>query len=391
MCQSFGEHVEIINEYGPTEATVGCMIHRFDAARDQRTAVPIGVPAANVQIYVLDQNLRPVAENVVGELYIGGAGLARGYLGRPELTAERFLPDPFSTAAGARLYRTGDLARRLGSGVVEFLGRSDEQVKFHGYRVELGELRLALNRYPGIRDSVVVVRQDAAGRALLAAYYVARQEVPIGELRQFMLGEVVSEVVPQVFIHLRRLPLTLNGKVNFEALPGIEEALKSGAVDAVSGPRGEVAELVAGVWTEVLGVERVGVHDNSLLATQVVSRLREACGVELPLRTLFETPTVEGLSRWITSALNSGKAQAVTAIGRTLRNCPLPLSFAQQRLWFLHQLEPESAAYNIFGTVRFGGWLDIEALERSLCEVLQKLGVLFVLGRLRKTCNLCTV
>ena len=187
----------------------------------------------------------------MGELYIGGSGLARGYMGRPDLTAERFLPNPFSEA-GSRLYRTGDLARRLVSGVIEFLGRSDEQVKFHGYRVELGELRAALNRYPGVRDSVVVMRQDAAGRALLVAYYVARQEVPVGELRQFMLGEVVSEVVPQVFIHLRRLPLTLNGKVNFEALPvsrrPLRRSSRRGRWTTESGGRAGGRSVGGGAW-----------------------------------------------------------------------------------------------------------------------------------------------
>jgi amino acid adenylation domain-containing protein len=376
---------EVVNHYGPTETTVGVLTYRIDAeaADGSSEVLPLGRPIANAQVYVLDSQMQPVPINVPGELYVGGAGVTRGYLHRPELTAERFLPDHFSRQPGARLYRTGDRARRLPTGAVEFLGRVDDQVKFHGHRVELGELRAALNHHPQVRDSVVVVRRDTQGRPLLAAYYVARREMGAGELREFLLGEVAAEVVPQVYVHLRRLPLTLNGKVNYAALPEVERGqVQEGR--SYAAPRTPVEEVVCGVWAEVLGIERVGIEENffelgghSLMATQVVSRVREALGVELPLRTLFETPTVAGLSRWITSALKSGEASPTPPILPVARdNSPLLLSYAQQRLWFLHQLEPESAAYNIFGTVRFGGSLDVDALARSLREVARRHEVL---------------
>jgi len=220
VSESFGHEVEIYNEYGPTEATVGCMIYRYDPESEERAWVPIGRPAANTQIYILDERLEPTAEQVRGELYIGGAGVARGYLGRAELTAERFVPDPFSGHAGGRLYRTGDRARRLAGGNIEYLGRGDEQVKYHGYRVELNELRLALSAHAQVRDAVVVLRKDGAGgREQLVGYYVGREAVAAEELRAHMQERVIGETVPQWYVHLRRLPLTLNGKVNVAALP----------------------------------------------------------------------------------------------------------------------------------------------------------------------------
>jgi amino acid adenylation domain-containing protein len=374
---ALGAGVELYNEYGPTEATVGCMIHRYTSA-DGRAQVPVGRPAANTQVFILDGRLRPVAENVEGDLYIGGAGLALGYHGRAGLTAERFIAHPHAGAGGARLYRSGDRARHLPGGLVEYVGRRDEQVKYHGYRVELGELRAALNAHPRVRDSVVAVRRDEAGREVMVGYYVARAELGGEELRAHLLGRVYEEVVPSVWVRLRRLPLTLNGKVNYEGLPGLAESLGA-ARREYEAPGTAAEEVVAGIWGEVLGAERVGAGDNffelgghSLLATQVISRVREAFGVDIPLRALFENRTVAGLARHIDGKIAHAQHLSLPPILSVNRDAALPLSFAQQRLWFLNQLEPHSAAYNIPAALRLNGALDTSALERSLSEIVRR-------------------
>jgi amino acid adenylation domain-containing protein len=374
--ESFGGEIAIYNEYGPTEATVGCMIHLFDAGAENRGVVPIGRPAANMRVYVLDARLNPVAENVIGELYIAGDGLAESYLNRPELTAERFIADPFHT--GARMYRTGDLARRLSGGELEYLGRRDDQVKFHGYRVELNEIQWALKRHPQIRDSVVLITKDKNGHDVMVAYYVSRQELEVGELRASLSEVLIEETIPNVFVHLRKLPLTLNGKVNRDALPTLDEA-KQKLSRAYAPPQTPTEEILAGIWAEVLGVNRVGVGDNffelgghSLLATRVVSRVREAFGIELALRLVFETQTVAGLGAKIDAASGSEHPAAASPVGRAPRDERLPLSFAQQRLWFLDQLDPGSAAYNIPAVLRLRGALDAPALERTLTEIVRR-------------------
>ena len=375
---SFGGNVEIVNEYGPTEATVGCMIYNFDAERDQRQLVPIGRPAANVQIYILDEHLNPTPESVVGELYISGDGLADGYINRPDLTAEKFLPHPF--VAGARMYRSGDRARWLPNGEIEYLGRGDEQIKYHGYRIELNEIRSALNRHPQVRDSVVLLKKDHRGEDILVAYYVARRELEIGLLREFLLDHLLKETIPNVFIHLTRLPLTLNGKVDYRALPELKQRAAGGEYVP---PRTAVEEVVADIWANLLGVPRVSLHDNffelgghSLLATQVMVRVRRTTGVELPMRTLFEDPTVAKLAAQIDASLQSGQTSSLPPLLSIPRTEDLPLSFAQQRLWFLDQLEPGSAVYNCPAAVRFTGALNIAALEQSFNEVVRRHEVL---------------
>ncbi|HEY9285870.1 MAG TPA: amino acid adenylation domain-containing protein, partial [Pyrinomonadaceae bacterium] len=306
VVESFGGDVEVFNEYGPTEATVGCMIHRFDPARDQRPAVPIGGPAANVEIYVLDERLAPVPENVVGELYIAGDGLAAGYLNRDDLTGERFVDNPF--APGRRMYRTGDLARRLGDGRLEYLGRRDSQVKYHGYRVELDEVRCALNAHPQVRDSVVAVREGPGGQDVLVGYYVSRKEIEPAELRAFLSESVIEETIPGLLVHLRKLPLTLNGKIDLRALPSPLEVAASTRRDYVA-PRTATEAEVAAIWGAVLGQAQVGREDNffelgghSLLAAQVIARVREMLRVEVQLQSLFASPTVAGLAASIDAA-----------------------------------------------------------------------------------------
>jgi amino acid adenylation domain-containing protein len=382
--ESFGREVEIYNEYGPTEATVGCMLYRFAAERETRTHVPVGRPAANTQIYVLDERMELAAENVSGELYIGGAGIAEGYLNRAELTAERFVPHPYSKEEGARLYRTGDVARYLGSGEVEFIGRRDEQVKVRGYRIELGEIEAALRGHEWVGDVVVVVREQDEDDKRLVAYVAgeSEQSPSAGELRNFLKGRLPEYMIPSAFVMLDRLPLTPNGKVDRRALPA-PTSLRAEVAEMFVAPRTTVEELLASVWSDVLGVEQVGVHDNffelgghSLLATQVLTRLREGMQVELPLRLFFESPTVAGLAKAFTRAQQESRQITLPPIARVSREGRLPLSFTQQRLWLLNQLTQRSSLYNVPVAVRLEGQLDIAALEYSLSEIVSRHEVL---------------
>jgi amino acid adenylation domain-containing protein len=301
--ESFGGKIEIYNEYGPTEATVGCMIYKYDAEHDRRAFVPIGRPAANVSLYVLDGNLQPVAENIPGDLYIAGDGLADGYLNRDGLTAEKFIDNPYQP--DTKMYRSGDRAKWLPDGELEFLGRRDEQVKFHAYRIELGEIRSALNRHPLIRDSVVVISKTQRGDDVLVAYYVSRHEIAAMELRDFLLAVLIKETIPSVFVHLNKLPLTLNGKINYRALPTLEEAREQLKRDYVA-PATPVEQALAEIWAEELGIERVGVTDNffelgghSLLIVRVNTKIRVLLHHDVSIVNMFEYPTVKALARYL--------------------------------------------------------------------------------------------
>ncbi|HKS09648.1 MAG TPA: amino acid adenylation domain-containing protein [Pyrinomonadaceae bacterium] len=307
VVESFGGDVEIFNEYGPTEATVGCMIYQFDPLNDTRANVPIGRPAANVNLYVLDKWLQPVPVNVTGELFIASPGLAQGYLGRPSLTAERFIPNPYSP--GQRMYRTGDLCRRLPSGDLEYLGREDEQVKFHGYRIETNEIRYALKKHPQVRDSAIVVTEDKHGHKVMIAYYVSRLPLEAAQLREFLLEHLIADTIPNFFVHLSKLPLTLNGKINYDALPSLEEA-KQKQQRTYTAPRTPQEVSLASIWSEVLTLERVGVEENffdlgghSLLAAQIIHRINQTFEIDLPMRVIFDQPTIAGLALSIEEAL----------------------------------------------------------------------------------------
>jgi amino acid adenylation domain-containing protein len=305
--ESFGGEVEIFNEYGPTEATVGCMIYKYDPLNDTGPNVPIGIPAANVNLYVLDHWLQPVPRNVTGELFIAGPGLAEGYLKRPTLTAERFLPNPF--ASGQRMYRTGDLCRRLPSGDLEYLGRQDEQVKFHGYRIELNEIRSTLKKHPQIRDCAILINKDKSGHDVMIGYYVSRQELESTQLSGFLSEFLIAETIPNFFVHLNKLPLTLNGKINYDALPSLEEA-KQKLTRTYTAPRTPQEVSLAAIWSEVLSLERVGIEENffdigghSLLAAQIIHRINQTFQIDLPMRVIFDQPTIAGLALSIEEAL----------------------------------------------------------------------------------------
>jgi acyl carrier protein len=303
--------------------------------------------------------------------------VARGYLGRPELTAERFVPDP--EGLGGRLYRTGDRVRFAATGRLEFLGRVDQQVKVRGFRIEPGEVEAALLNYPGVREAVVLARRQG-GDERLVAYVVAEGPLASAELRRFVEARLPSQMVPSHFVLLSALPLTRHGKVDRRSLLelAVEEAGGEPGPSPVL-PRSPIEELVASLFAELLHVERAGPQDSffdlgghSLLATQLASRLREMLGVELPLRTLFEQPTVAGLAQEIEKASRSGARAAVQITERVPRNANLPLSFAQERLWFLQQLEPGSATYNMPLELELSGALRIDALSAALTEALRR-------------------
>ncbi|HEX8116798.1 MAG TPA: amino acid adenylation domain-containing protein, partial [Pyrinomonadaceae bacterium] len=348
----------VVNLYGPSEDTT---YTTWEVVADDAGApVLIGRPVANTKIYILDGSLEPAPVGVAGELYTSGEGLARGYLNRPSLTAEKFIPNPFGAESGGRMYRTGDVARYLADGRIEYLGRADHQVKVRGFRIELGEVEAALHAHADVRDAVVTAREDAGGGGKrLVAYLVAKDGAALtpAELRQSLKGRLPEYMVPSQFVVLDELPLTPNGKVDRKRLPE-PEPVGAGFSGAYVTPRGAVEEAVAGVWAEVLGLGRVGAEDNffelgghSLLATQVISRVRAAFGVELPLRSLFEAPTVRGLA----ARVEAGAGHRLSPLPPLVageRGGEQPLSFTQQRLWFLDQLEPESPFYNIAAAAR---------------------------------------
>jgi amino acid adenylation domain-containing protein len=314
---------EILNHYGPTETTVGSLtlwLGREWKADEGNVTVPIGRPIANTKAYLLDAHQQPVPTGVVGELYLAGAGVARGYLNHPELTTERFLADPFTAESGGRMYRTGDLARYRPDGAIEFLGRGDDQVKVRGFRIELGEIESALVEHPGVRQAAVLVRQEENGQKRLVAYLVVRRDEVPGEttLREYLKERLPDYMMPAAFVVLDKLPLNANGKIDRQSLPAPEEV---SSARAYVPPSSATEKVVAGIWEEVLQVKQVGVQDDffklgghSLLATQVVSRVREHFKVEVSLRTLFEKPTVSALAEAVQTAQEDGTKQVRSSI-----------------------------------------------------------------------------
>ncbi|MFP2933990.1 condensation domain-containing protein, partial [Pyxidicoccus sp. 3LG] len=361
------------NVYGPTECTVDSTAF---AVRPE-TRPTIGGPLANVHVYVLDSHLRPVPVGAPGELFISGAGLARGYLRRPSLTAERFLPDAFSTTPGARMYRTGDKVRWLADGTLEYLGRTDFQVKLRGFRIELGEIEAALTQQPSVRQALVLVREDVPGNPRLVAWFTHHDSAPDStSLRAALKLRLPEYMVPSAFVALDAFPLTPNGKVDRRALPAPDFSSSASTYEAPATP---TEQALAALWAEVLHVEKVGRHDDffalgghSLLATQVVSRVRKAFDVELPLRALFEAPTVASLAPRIEDARRERDGLHLPPLVPVPRTGALPLSFAQQRLWFLDRLQPGSAFYNIASAIQLDGRLDLHALEGSLQGLVQR-------------------
>ncbi|MBN3876528.1 MAG: non-ribosomal peptide synthetase [Nostoc sp.] len=378
---------QVVNNYGPTENTVvttsGLVVSN---GRDNNISPPIGRPIANVEIYILDSYLQPVPIGVPGELHIGGAGLAKGYLNRPELTQEKFIPNPFEEAGGRRqeaegskLYKTGDLVRYLNDGNIEYLGRIDYQVKIRGFRIELSEIEAVLSQHSDVQLSCVIAREDTPGDKRLVAYVVAHQDCKpaISELRQFLKTKLPEYMVPSAFVILESLPVTPNGKVDRRALP--KPDLDTTLLEKYVAPRTPIEEMLALLWAQVLNLELVGIYDNffelgghSLLATQLVSRIRNIFKVELPLRELFARSTVAELAQSIGQLQQQNLELSTPPIAQRAENAQLLLSYAQQRLWFLDQFEPNSDLYNIPLALRLVGTLNQVALEQSLHEIIAR-------------------
>ena len=368
---------ELHNLYGPTEASVDVTFWACERGSARRT-VPIGRPIANTRAYVLDRRLRPVPVGVSGELYLGGVALARGYHGRASLTAERFVPDPFSVEGGGRLYRTGDVARYLGDGNIEFLGRADSQVKVRGFRVELGEVEAALGECAGVRQAVVLAKEwGGAGDQRLVAYLAGdREAVRVADVRRALKERLPEYMVPSAFVFVEEWPLTPSGKVDRRRLPA-PDASASGDGQAFESPRTPVEEVLAGIFEQTLGVRDIGIRDNffelgghSLLAMQVISRLDDAFNLEVPLHVLFESPTVAALAEHVEASMAGGQVSPTAPVVRAPRGVAPPLSYQQRRLWFLKQLEPDDPSYNMAGALLLKGRLDAEALERCFDEIV---------------------
>jgi amino acid adenylation domain-containing protein len=369
----------LYNVYGPTETIIDSAYWLCDGSGGAST-VPIGRPIPNARMYILDATLSRVPIGVAGELYIGGVSLARGYVNLPGLTAEKFIPDPFSNEPGKRLYKTGDLARYLPDGNIQYLGRGDYQVKIRGFRIELGEIEAALTRHPSVSQAIVTAHEGARGEKRLVSYVVAQPQCsPTAiELRGFLKDQLPEHMVPAVFMMLDRIPLTSNGKVDRRALPSPGDT-RPELGKAFVEFRTPTEELLTDIWAQVLGVERVGIYDDffdlgghSLLATQLLSRIRETFQVEMPLRRLFETPTVAGLAESLELSHRGEQNFQQPPIQPVPRDGDLPLSFAQQRLWFIDQLDPGNSVYNFPVAVRLKGSLNLAALEQSLNEIVRR-------------------
>ncbi len=373
---------QLINAYGPTENTTFTCCYSMTELTKFGTSVPIGRPISNTSIYILDGALQPVPIGVSGELYIGGDGLAVGYLNNEQLTAERFIPNPFTSSSTECLYKTGDLARYLPDGNIEFLGRIDFQVKIRGFRIELGEIESLLSQHPQVQETIVIALADQNTNKQLVAYVVPKQEeLTSHDLRTFLKQKLPDYMMPAFFVFMDRLPLNLNGKVDRRALPAPDLSSLSLESSFVP-PSTPTEQAIAKVWQEILKIEQIGIHDNffelggnSLIATQVMSRLPQILALDLPLSLLFELPTIGELSERIDTILEaSGDAlgSSLTPIHAVSRDQPLPLSFAQQRLWLIDQITAHNAVYNVPLAYRLTGDLDIKIFSQSLNAIAQR-------------------
>jgi len=375
------DHPQLINMYGITETTVHVTYYRLTEADFTGRASIIGRQIPDLTTYILDANRQLLPLGVAGELYVGGAGLADGYLNRSDLTAERFIYLELSGLGLQRLYKTGDLGRYATDGNIEYLGRIDDQVKIRGFRIELGEIEAVINQTKGVRDSVVIVREDTAGDKRLAAYVVAEgdYDLNVSKLRNHVKGILPEYMVPAAFVVLAQMPLTSNGKIDKKALPQPDTTAVVGA--AYVEPTSEIEYDIAETFTEILHVLKVGAEDNffelgghSLLATQLVSRVRNRYGIELPLKDFFDAPTVVGIAKSVVrlkeSASSFAAAPRIVAVPRN--PIGMPLSFAQERLWIIDQFEPNNAAYNMPFALRIRGEIDLEILRRVFEAIVSR-------------------
>ncbi|MBG1264987.1 non-ribosomal peptide synthetase [Nostoc sp. WHI] len=372
-----GAPQRLLNAYGPTESTTFACWYLVQDIPEGATNVPIGRPISNTQIYILNSKLQPVPIGTPGELYIGGDGLARGYLNRPELTIEKFIPNPF--ASGTKFYKTGDLARFLPDGNIEFIGRIDNQVKIRGFRIELGEIEALLSQHADVQQAVVIAREDIPGDQRLVAYLVPKQKVDLSvtTIKRFLQEKLPHYMMPAVFVILDSLPLTPNGKVDRRNLPACDRT-RPDLEESFVAPRNPIEKKLAAIWTELLGLDLIGINDNffylgghSLIATQMLSRVREVFPVELSFGQIFENPTIASLAQLLTQGNQERQGQRL-AIKRIPHEGLLPVSFAQERVYFIQQLAPENSAYQFQAKMQFRGRLDVTVLEQCLDEIVQR-------------------
>ncbi len=369
----------LVNMYGPTETTTFATYHPVSEASFLRESIPIGKPIHHSRVYLLDRRLEAAPTGVNGELHIGGDGLARGYHRRPAATAQQFIPNPMSSLPGDRLYKTGDLVRWLPSGDIEFLGRKDWQVKLRGFRIEPGEIEEALQKHEKVSVAAVLTRATSAGDKQLVAYVKSGAADPIdtAHLHAFLKVDLPDYMIPSVFISLPEFPLNPNGKVDRAALAKLGKG--EWERPAYTPPRNQREAVISGIWSEVLNLERIGVHDNffelgghSILATRIVSRLSQSLERAVPLRMLFEKPTIALLAAALDEAEEKGGRANAPMLTPRPPNIVPPLSFSQERLWFLHQMVPGNPFYNIPTAARLNGLLSLMELERSLAEVVSR-------------------
>jgi hypothetical protein len=365
----------LFNLYGPTETCVYSIMAQIVSAN---APIPIGRPVANTTIYLLDSLQHPVPISVPGELYIGGSGVARGYLGRPDATAERFLPDPFSSEPGSRVYRTGDIACYRPDGFIDFLGRRDHQIKIRGVRLELGEIESNLREHPAVHDAVVVARQTAAGESYLVAFVEPNQgqSLSSGILLDWLRRRLPQYSLPSAIALLESLPLTPNEKIDRSALPSVSlSALNPAAEDdAVESP---TREILKGIWADLLDLGTIHSTDNffllgghSLLASQLVSKIRKLWKIELPLRVIFESPNLRSLGERIDKESQHFDRESAHPLGKRIPHNVISLSFGQERLWFIQQMLPSGSAYQLSAAIRLNGTLKLDVLRRVLGEVV---------------------
>lgn len=378
---TLGPGVRLVNSYGLTETTIDSTYFEGDSQSLPPTGiVPIGKAFPNVTLYVLDPWQRPVPEGVAGELYIGGPGVARGYLNRPDLQAERFVVDSFSNQPGARLCRTGDRVRWRRDGQLEFLGRADDQVKIRGFRIEPGEVEEVLREHPELAEAAVVARERQAGDLRLVAYYAPRHGEPpaVAELRRFLGDRLPEYMVPSAFVPLDKMPTTPNGKVDRRSLPAVHWDQALGTSEYVA-PRTPTEQRLAAAWTEILGIPRISAHDsffelggNSLMAVRLIARVRAEFQVELPLVTLFTTPTLEGLAERIEVMAAQGVRPVTAPIPKAPRAGGAPISTAQELFWGLVQLFPTQPIISIYAAMLINGELDVPTLRRVMNEIVRR-------------------
>jgi len=363
--------MQIVNGYGPTEATICATMYKYTGDRNAGKNIPIGSPVNNTRIYIIDKANKLLPIGVTGELCISGDGLARGYLKKPELTAEKFVENPFEP--GTRMYKTGDLARWLPDGNIEFLGRTDDQVKIRGYRIELGEIESRLLYHEAVKEAAAAAKEDKGGNKYLCAYVVTDKELTVSELREHLAKELPDYMIPSCFIQIGKIPLTPNGKIDRKALPEPDSCIKGGT--EYKAPGNEIEEKLVKIWQEVLGAEKIGTNDNffelgghSIKAASMTARIHKELNVEVPLREVFKTSTVKGLAEYI-----KGQGESIyAAIEKLEEKEYYVLSSAQKRLYTLQQFDLESTGYNMPGVVELEGRLDSEQLENALRKLIER-------------------